>query len=287
MRFAIAAVLFASACNNVAADAQSSASIALDMTAPRPTAQLVIGDADPVTAIFDTGAAASVLRLSYAERIGVPNQGPASAHGPNGAPVSGFRTRIDDARLGDASFTGAMAVALDIPLPLEGVDAIIGPGVFSGRLVRFDFPAGIAHVVPRTADNTPSGEATPYHGENTHGRVRRIPAVRVDIPGAPEIVAIADSGSARGLLLPLTLAHSLPLSEPLTSGEPVRMVGAQFPSLTSRINGNVRIGPLTIENPQVRFADGIGMSVVGMEILRDAILVLDPAEHRSWLLAAD
>lgn len=281
---AACALLLAGACEAGANSDDVSAAIQLDMTAPRPTAQLVIGDTEPVTAIFDTGAAGSVLRLAYAERLGLPNQGAAAAHAPSGAPVTGFRTTIDAASLGAARFDHAMAVALDINLPLDGVDAIISPGVFSGRLVRFDFPASVAQVLPRDGANMPAGEATPYAGENTHGMIRRTPAVRVELPGAGAVTAIVDSGSARGLLLPLEMARDISLSGPLVPGEPVRMVGAEHPSFIGRINGIVRVGPLTLENPEVRFADGATEVIVGMEILHNAVLVLDPQEHRSWLL---
>jgi hypothetical protein len=283
--FLLATGLSLAACGEGEAQDQPPASIALDMAAPRPTAQLRIGDAAPVTAIFDTGAAASVLRLAYAQRIGVPNQGEASAHAPNGTPVSGFRTRIDNATLGDAHFSGALAVALDINLPLDGVDAIISPGVFSGRLVRFDFPAGRALVLAKDSANIPASEATPYGGENRHGQIRRTPAAPIDLPGVGALMAVADSGSSRGLLLPLALAERIPLSGPLVPGQPVRMVGAEHASFIGRINGRVRVGPVELVDPEVRFADGFDEAVVGMEILRQTVLVLDPQEHRSWLLA--
>jgi hypothetical protein len=276
--------LSGAACD-VSAQNDVTAVIPLDMTAPRPTAQLRIGDAAPVTAIFDTGAAASVLRLEYARRIDSPEQGQAAAHGPGGTPIQGFRTTMRDGVLGDAAFDDAMAVALDIPLPLPGVDAIISPGVFSGRYVRFDFPHGVAHVLPRTAQHRPVGEGTPYTGESTHGRVMSVPGVDVHLPNVGEITAILDTGSARGLLLPLDLAERLPLSGELTPIDPVRMVGIEHAAFSGRINGVVRIGELSINNPEVRFADGVEQAIVGMEILRNADVVLDPEMRRAWVFA--
>jgi hypothetical protein len=56
-------------------------------------------------------------------------------------------------------------------------------------------------------------------------------------------------------------------------------------AFTGRIAGVVRVGPLTLENVEANFGDGIEESIVGMEILRNTEIVLDPQARRSWLLA--
>jgi hypothetical protein len=266
-------------------NAQDIATIALDLNGPRPTAQLQIGDTEPVTAIFDTGAAASVLKLGYAQRLGLPDEGQAAAHGPGDAPVQGFRTTIRNGRLGDAAFDDAIAVAFDIQLPLEGVDAIISPGVFAGRYVRFDFTRGIAYVLPRTPQNRPVGEGTPYRGETAHGRITQTPGVELQLPNVATVMAVVDTGSARGLTLPLDLASRLPMAGELAPRDPIRLVGVEHRAFTGRIAGVVRVGPLTLENVEANFGDGIEESIVGMEILRNTEIVLDPQARRSWLLA--
>jgi hypothetical protein len=280
----MAALCGAPACAADAPDA-APATIPLDLSGPRPTAQLVIGNSAPVTAIFDTGAAASVLKLEYAQRINTPNQGAAMAHGPSGTPVQGFRTTIAHASLGGAQFDNALAVAFDIPLPLEGVEAIISPSVFSGRLVRFDFAGGVAQVLPMTTANTPREPSRPYVGENTHGMIGRTPGVHVEMPGASPVDAILDTGARRGLSLPLSMAHAIPLLEPMTPDEPQRLVGAQYSAFRARINGSVHIGAITVVNPEVSFADGPTPPIVGFPILRNVVIVLDPAGQRAWLLA--
>ncbi len=260
--------------------------IPLDLSGPRLTAQLRIGDFEPVTAIFDTGAAGSVLKLGYATRIGAPNQGQAAAVAPGGTPIPGYRTTIEG-RLGNARFGRAMAVALDIPLPLEGIEAIISPSVFSGRLVRFDFPRGVAEIVPKTAAATPAGPGTPYHDDNGGGHmVRRIPAIGLVLPNQPPLMAIADTGASRGLLLPLRLAASLPLATPLAPAAAVRMVGVTFDAQTARLDGAARIGALEFRDPEITFVNGETPANIGFSILRQAVLVLDPEAHRSWLLPA-
>ena len=279
------ALAAASAC----AQAQTTAAvetIPLDLSGPRLTAQLRIGEFEPVTAIFDTGAAGSVLKLAYATRIGAPNQGQAAAVAPGGTPIPGHRTTIEG-RLGNARFGRAMAVALDIPLPLEGIDAIISPAVFSGRLVRFDFPRSVAEIIPKSVVAIPPGPAIPYHNDRGGGHmVRRIPAVELVLPGQQPLMAIADSGASRGLLLPLRMAASLPLATPLSPAPPVRMMGITFDAQTARLGAAARIGAIEFRDLEVTFVDGETPANVGFSILRQVVLVLDPEAHRSWLLPA-
>jgi len=280
-----AGLLAVTACN---AGAQSAiAAIPLDLSGPRPTAQLTIGGAPAAAAIFDSGAAASVLRLSYAQRLGLPNRGPAMAHAPSGAPVQGYQTAIALAKLGNAEFDNALAVALDIPLPLEGVDAIISPTVFSGRLVRFDFAARRADILPINAQNTPLAQSEPYIGGDQHAMLTRTPGVTVHLPGDVDAAAIVDTGSRYGLSFPLEILHRVPLLAPPQPDEPSRMIGVERAAFKATLNGAVRVGALTLQNPVVRFEEGAPTGNVGFEVLRASLLVLDPAGQRSWILAAD
>lgn len=263
---------------------QAAETIPLDLSGPRPTAQLRIHGGPPVTAIFDTGAAGSVLRLDYATRSALPNRGGANAHAPGGALIQGFQTRIDQGMLGDAHFADALAVALDLPLPLPGIDAVISPGVFAGRLVWFDFHADAAEILPKTAQNIPNGAADNYLDEDGPNQINRVPGIRVALPGRTPFMAMADTGAARAIALPLSMAPGLALAGPLAATDPVRMLGATRQAFHAQLLGEVRIGPLALANPDIVFVDGVERATIGIPVLRDTIIVLDPAEHRSWIL---
>lgn len=99
------------------------------------------------------------------------------------------------------------------------------------------------------------------------------------------MTAVLDTGSARGLTLPLALANRLPIVGELTPRDPIRLVGVEHRAFTGRIAGVIHVGPLTLENVEVNFGDGIEESIVGMEILRNTEIVLDPQARQSWLLA--
>ena len=282
----LAVALFAAPACAQSAPAPAVETIALDLSGPRPTAQLRIGGVAPVTAIFDTGAAASVLRIAFANRLGLRNEGAAQASGPGGVPIPGFRTTISGA-LGDAHFGSAMAVALDIPPPVPAdIDAVISPAVFSGRLVRFDFAFGAAFVLAKTPANIPTVvTADPYFGSDSRDHIGRKPAARVTLPNGQSLAVVADTGSPSGLRLPLAMAQSLPLAAPLAPADPVRFIGAAHNAFHAVVRGTLRVGPLEFHDADVAFVEGDFEPMAGMQVLRNAILVLDPAEHRSWLLA--
>jgi hypothetical protein len=265
---------------------EGSAQIAMDLTGPRPTVQLKIGSLPPATAIFDTGAAASILKTDYARALHLPDEGAAHAAGPGGAPVDGFRTTIKG-QLGSARFGPAMAVALDIPLPLPGVSAVISPSVFEGRLVRLDFQKSVAQILPKNAGTIPPAPAQPYSGGGLHVMtVTRIPTASLTLPGGRKLVLDVDTGWQGGLELPLSMARELPLLSPPVPGPALRMIGSSTPTFTARLKGFAYLGPVALANPEISFVAGdAAHAKVGMRILRQTVLVLDPEEHRAWVLA--
>jgi len=180
-----------------------------------------------------------------------------------------------------------LAVALDIPLPLPGIDAVVSPAVFTGRFVKFDFHAGHVQILPKTAANTPTGAANDYLGADSHGHINRVPSVQVTLPGRAPFIAMADTGAQRGIALPLTMAQGLALAGPLQPADPVRMVGVTLNASHAQLEGAIRIGPLTLQNPDITFVDGAEFANIGFPVLRNAVIVLDPEVHRSWVLPPD
>lgn len=279
-RILVAAVAAALAVSP-SARAGDGAIIPLDVGGPRPTAELVIGAHAPVTVIFDTGAAGSVLVPDYAAKVGVPNEGEARVGSPaGGAPRVGYRTTIASARLGEATFTNARAVVVDLGLPLEGISGVISPYVFSGSLVRFELKQSRVVIAPKTPETIPNGDALAYGGRHP------LPSVTIDVAGV-KIEAHIDTGNGRGLALPLEFAKRLKLKTPLTPTKDLRMVSSAHKAFTAEISGTVQIGPLTLTDPAVVFVEGVPSANVGFSVLKELTIVLDPAEQRGWLLRAD
>lgn len=250
--------------------------IPLDLSGPRPIAMLTIGDSAPVPVVFDTGAGGNMLDVAYADAQRLPHLGPVAVGSPaGGAPVQGYRTRIAAARLGGAALTDVAAIVL--PMSAPRARGVFGPATFAGRLVLVDLGRGEIRIVPRSPATVPAGAGFAYSEGG-------LPGIDVAI-GGTVFPGHIDTGSNGALLVPTRLADQLPLVAPprpvararLADGSEVEVMGAQ-------INGTVRIGPLALEHPEVRFIAGLQRINVGMGVLRGLTIVLDPQARRAWLV---
>ncbi len=256
--------------------------IPLDLSGPRPIAMLSVGSGAPVRVIFDTGASGNVLDADFARGAGLPDDGPAQVGTPaGGPPMIGFRTHIDNGRLGNAVLGGARAVALPLAaLQHLNVKGVMGPSTFAGRLVFLDLARGEIRVTSKGPATIPSGQSHPYSEMGP----RSLPGVAVEV-GGHSYDGHIDTGQPGMLMMPMTMSTEMPLDGALTDGPPARLAdGVPRAVKIGRIRGTARIGTLVLENPEVRFMEGINRVNVGMLALRGATLVFDPAERRTWLI---
>jgi hypothetical protein len=277
----VAVIAFAAVAACAPKAAKPSQTISLDLSGPHPVAMLKVGAHAPVAAVFDSGAGATVVNRKLARTLGLPDNGEIDVGSPGAAaPVKGMITSLSAAKLGEAEIENGHAVAIELPPHLQEFSAIVSPNAFSGRMVRFEFPKSRAVVMDKTAAAIPPGAPYSYGGEQFHP----LPAAEIDVSGK-KLIAHLDSGSRNGLSLPLDMAKQLPLKGPLVQREPVRMVGGEHKAYTAIVGGQVRIGPLVLTDPEVVFVDGIPpIGNVGIQILKQLTLVLDPEEQRDWLI---
>ena len=210
--------------------------VPLDLSGPRPVAMLQVGSGEPVRVIFDTGASGNVLDADFARAAGLPDDGPARVGTPaGGPPMIGFRTRLDG-RLGNATLSGARAVALPMPtfqnLEIKGV---FGPSTFSGRLVFLDLARGEIRVTPKDAGTIPTGEAHSYSAAGP----RSLPGVAVEIGGRSHHAHI-DTGQPGMLMMPMAMATEVPLDGALADGPPARLADGVPRALSNRGHAVVR-----------------------------------------------
>ena len=252
--------------------------VALDLSGPRPRATLKVGSAEPVQVIFDTGASGNVLDVELARSLGLPNRGPAMVGSPAGGPnMEGYQTQIAEGTLGDVELRGASAVAL--PFPAPAARGVFGPSTFTGKLVTLDFQRSEMRVTEKSSETIPVGAAHSY-SEGPRG----LPAAMVEIDGQ-SFEAHIDTGSNGELSFPAELAGRLPLDGPPRAVGRARLAnGAERELMGARIQGQVRVGPVLLDSPRVVFMDGLPRVNIGMGVLRNLRIVIDPAERRSWLL---
>ena len=253
-------------------------SIPLDLGGPKPLVTLKIGAADPVPVVFDTGASGNIIDVALARSLGLPDRGAAIVGSPAGGPtVEGYQTEIAEGQLGTVALRGATAVALPFPAPFAR--GVFGPNSFAGKLVTLDFGRSEIRISEKSAETIPTGAFSSY-SEGPRG----LPAAEVEI-GDRRFEAHIDTGSNGELTFPAEYAAQLPLDGPLRPVGRARLAtGAERELMGARIQGQVRVGPVLLENPRIVFMEGLPRVNIGMGVLRNLKIVLDPAERRSWLL---
>lgn len=249
--------------------------IPLDLTGPRPVVTLTTAAGVEARALFDTGAMGTVVEMQQAERLGLRREGPLGqpfvGHG------DGYQSSIRGMRMGTIPLPDGPVSVLTTMLPQFA--AVLSPQTFAGRLVRLDLAAATLAICPATLAHT-LGPATPYISG-----AFALPAIPV-VVGGQTIPAHIDTGSPMELAFPMRFAETLPLTGPLVPAGRARSHDGEHPVFRGRINGSVRIGPVMLENPEVRFTDVIPMPNVGGALLRRMVITIDPAGRRSWTQAA-
>lgn len=246
----------------------------LDLSGPRPAVRVTVGDAEELW-VFDTGAMGGVVEIERARAWALPNLGPARVGSPvGGDPVEGFRTRIATARAGDVALPEFTAVAM--PFPSSVGAGVLSPSMFSGRLVTLDLARAELRVTDRTE---PPADATPYTGRHP------LPAIPVSI-GADTHLAHMDTGSPGAVTFPYAMAEALPLAAPPVQVGMARFVDGERARYEAQIVGEVRVGPVTLANPQINLIEGLPFVNVGAQVLRRMTITLDPERRLAWARAA-
>jgi hypothetical protein len=258
-----------------AQDAGCSAAVPLDLSGPRPVVTLTTRTGVEARALFDTGAMATVIDVAQAERLGLAREGPLGP--PFAGHGEGYSSSIRGMRIGAITLPdGPVSV---LPSLLPQFAGVLSPQTFAGSLVRLDLAAATLTICPVSlADSL--GAATPYVAGPF-----ALPAIPI-VAGGATIAAHIDTGSPMALAFPMRFAATLPLAGPPAPAGRARSHIGEHVLSRARIQGSVRVGPLTLENPEVHFTDAVPGPNVGGALLRRMVIVIDPAGRRSWALAA-
>ena len=266
-----------SATTSRADEAGNAVIIPLDLSGGRPAVELSIDDHASALAIFDTGSIYNFLDLALAIELGLADEGlPPGPFAIEGA----FATTIKNAHSGDIALPSFQAIATPWKILPDRI-GLIGPNIFFGSFVTLDFAAAELRVSPKNKTTPPSGEVYAYGAPPF-----AMPNLEIRM-GDQVISALLDTGSAYTLLFPLSDAETLLLAEPLTENGRLRGHNGEYPVFDSRIKGVVQIGPLSVENPAVRFTDAVPFANVGMEYLERMLITLDPEARQLWVSAVD
>lgn len=232
-----------------------------------------IGDGDLVPMIFDTGSDGHSIDRTIAKRERFKKVG--TAIEVDG--TTGKQRKLPFVAMPKISIGGLPVGTIEASvLDYDRNDAmgIITSEMFTGSLLYLDLANGRARLVPRVGAELPPGQATPY--------VRDIPSIDIVMPDGSKLPAHFDTGYNAALSLPIALMDKVPLMAPAHVVGRFKSINTEGEVYGGRIRGTIKIGPVVLENPQVTFLGDLAN--IGLPVIRQVTLVIDPVADRNWVL---
>jgi hypothetical protein len=232
-----------------------------------------IGDGDLVPMIFDTGSDGHSIDRTIAKRERFKKVG--TAIEVDG--TTGKQRKLPFVAMPKISIGGLPVGTIEASvLDYDRNDAmgIITSEMFTGSLLYLDLANGRARLVPREGAELPPGPATPY--------VRDIPSIDIVMPDGSKLPAHFDTGYNAALSLPIALMDRVPLMAPARVVGRFKSINTEGEVYGGRIRGTIKIGPVVLENPQVTFLGDLAN--IGLPVIRQVTLVIDPVADRNWVL---
>jgi hypothetical protein len=234
----------------------------------RPEVFVLIEGEGPFRLVFDTGASGLMLLGTAIDALDLREVGRGFMSSPLGEGFDVPRVRIERMSLGAAVLHGVLADRWDGPPLFSEPDppvGIIGPSLFRDALLTLDFE----HAELRLEEGRLTrGEP----GVIPFGDDHYLPLFQLNVAGVV-VPAHLDSGNSAALILPLEAGVSL-VGEPVLAGR-ARLVDAEVPVYSSRVDGTVRLGSWSLESPSVLLMPGAPAGNLGIGLLRGVSLTLD------------
>jgi hypothetical protein len=251
----------------------ASGDITLFQSTGRVLVMMRIGDGELIPMVFDTGSDGHsidrlIVKRDHLKRVGTAIE----VDGTTGKERTLPLVAIDDVTVGGLKIKRIEATALDY----DRSDAmgIISSEMFTESLVYLDLRNGRARLAPRATTPLPPGPAIAY--------VRDIPTVAIVMPDGATLPAHFDTGANGALSLPISMMDKVPLMDkPRVVGR-FKSINTEGDVYGGRIRGTIRVGPIELDNPEVTFLGDLAN--LGLPVIRQVVLVIDPGQKRNWVL---
>lgn len=239
----------------------------------------------PIPVVFDTGSSGNAIDIGIAKSLGLKRVPHHIVKVVDGATGKGFdasdyimpEISIGGMSIGDRQVSG-------YPWVEDSAAGIFGPDLFSGQMMLLDLTATRVRVFDKAGFITPAHAPSPYLGAKGDG----VPAVEILLPsrngGDPAFTVVGklDSGNNSALKLPADYVDRLPLMRPPTIMGRTTSVSGSRDVMGGQIKGTVKIASIALRDPEVIF-DGLTPNV-GLPVVRQLRILLDPAAQQGWLL---
>lgn len=222
--------------------------IPLDMVGRRPQVDVFIDGQGPYPFVLDTGSSLNVLDSGVARELGLEVIGETEIGAPDMPQVAAEIVRGETLDVHGVQLAGGEFVTMDLAGMSGGLFlGVLRFAAFADSLATLDLAAGTLRLSPGSLDPASPGVLAFDAAEGL-----------IDIPiliGKLEATAHVDTGSPGRITVPAKLARQLAfLEEPVAVGE-ARLVGGGGTASRGRLDGDVTVGPLRFENPEIMVFD--------------------------------
>lgn len=241
----------------------------------RVLVMMQIGDGELVPMVFDTGSDGHTIDGLLHERHRFERIG--TVHEIDG--TSGNERMLPQVAIPNVSLGGLRVGTIDaavVDYHRDDAMGIISSEMFTGSLLYLDLANGRARLVPLEGAVLPDGPARAY--------VDAIPSIDLVMPDGSALPAHFDTGFNGALSLPVEMMDKVPLMAPARVVGRFRSISAEGEVYGGKIRGTIRIGPVTLQDPDVTFLGD--RANIGLPVIRQVTLVIDPAGNRNWTLPA-
>ena len=247
---------------------EDSITIPLDISSQRPILELMLNGNGPYHFIFDTGSSGNVIDSDLAVELDLEVVG----EDPLRTPGSDNELMSKRVSVPLVTFAGG-DIAQDATMntialrEMVSVDGILGPAFFSDHLIILDYAQ--SELILSTGQLNEVDEAV-------------IPLVQEDgiinfevLVDGIKVEAHLDSGNPGGIDIPFSLQDQLSFSEgPIESGV-IRTPVAVFKRWQAALSGDIQIGAITYQNPDVNLIEDFVFVNLGYQILSDLRTTID------------
>ena len=247
--------------------------VALSTESGRPVVVAQVnGQEMPV--IFDSGSQGAVIAKSLADSLKLEVIGEAMVGSPyGGPPKTAFIVSLGSLALGGANAVQTDAVIIDdSQLPPGSPALVIGPNLFSDRVVELDFAnktLSFSSEIPSDADN--------WQKMDGRGMLKTVLTI-----GPEKVEVTIDTGNPGGLNLPKSLAERLGIALTQMPGRKIRTVDAEFPLYEGMVDQDVTLAGAPLRLGATIFAE-IPSANAGAKTLDGLRLIIDTPRRR-WRL---
>jgi predicted aspartyl protease len=250
-------------------------SVPMESSTGLPVVSARINGRGPYKFIIDTGAMHSVFSENLARELGLPSIAHAAMGRPGSTkPLPATVTRVAKIEIGSLTIEGVTAVFADLSAVFlkkaPDVQGVLSAAMVPGLLVTYNFPA--REIEFR------HGELPSEDGQTIFvWSAGNLPSLTADV-GGQSVRMDVDTGAISGFVVDTAVANKLQWLEAPSEGEKIRTVDMETKTFTGRMNGIIRVGKFSFENPRLVYHDGFNN--LGSAVLKDFVVTLDPKNRR-------